>query len=347
MYCVHVFWLMLLLFFVLFFFYLFVLLIVIYVIYLFYFFFFSSRRRHTRCALVTGVQTCALPIWGAAGIARRLPGASGAARAGLARQAIYRRSGGERPPSRRRRNGGASSFFPGPVTPRDRSRGDPDPRLLAQAKKLEAPPSSACAPARRVRPPRASGPPIASKAAMGAAVRSKETAHGDQPHQRPRNPHRPRRPSAVTHRLSARRTGALRPPAAPGRARSPPPAGGAGLRRGAERRLRHPRSAAGRDPARGRSRGPALVLGQLLPSQDRPGPARPRRQRGRPAPLPARAGRLRGPLGRARAADRPGPDAHRAAQCLRVSVRPCGRALRGAHRLGLEDRKSTRLNSSP
>src|SRR3546814_4203464 len=28
------------------------------------FFFFSSRRRHTRCALVTGVQTCALPIFG-------------------------------------------------------------------------------------------------------------------------------------------------------------------------------------------------------------------------------------------------------------------------------------------
>src|SRR3546814_16741632 len=27
-----------------------------------FFFFFSSRRRHTRCALVTGVQTCALPI---------------------------------------------------------------------------------------------------------------------------------------------------------------------------------------------------------------------------------------------------------------------------------------------
>src|SRR3546814_8836698 len=30
----------------------------------FAFFFFSSRRRHTRCALVTGVQTCALPIYG-------------------------------------------------------------------------------------------------------------------------------------------------------------------------------------------------------------------------------------------------------------------------------------------
>src|SRR3546814_9137759 len=28
----------------------------------FSYFFFSSRRRHTRCALVTGVQTCALPI---------------------------------------------------------------------------------------------------------------------------------------------------------------------------------------------------------------------------------------------------------------------------------------------
>src|SRR3546814_4261650 len=27
------------------------------------FLFVSSRRRHTRCALVTGVQTCALPIW--------------------------------------------------------------------------------------------------------------------------------------------------------------------------------------------------------------------------------------------------------------------------------------------
>src|SRR3546814_5773491 len=31
-------------------------------------FFFSSRRRHTRCALVTGVQTCALPISRAAAL---------------------------------------------------------------------------------------------------------------------------------------------------------------------------------------------------------------------------------------------------------------------------------------
>src|SRR3546814_8437504 len=33
----------------------------IFVLFIFLFFF-SSRRRHTRCALVTGVQTCALPI---------------------------------------------------------------------------------------------------------------------------------------------------------------------------------------------------------------------------------------------------------------------------------------------
>src|SRR3546814_13061119 len=32
------------------------------VLYYLLLFFFSSRRRHTRCALVTGVQTCALPI---------------------------------------------------------------------------------------------------------------------------------------------------------------------------------------------------------------------------------------------------------------------------------------------
>src|SRR3546814_18413012 len=36
------------------------------------FFFFSSRRRHTRCALVTGVQTCALPILELLGEARRI-----------------------------------------------------------------------------------------------------------------------------------------------------------------------------------------------------------------------------------------------------------------------------------
>src|SRR3546814_10053477 len=34
-----------------------------FILFFFLFFFFSSRRRHTRCALVTGVQTCALPIF--------------------------------------------------------------------------------------------------------------------------------------------------------------------------------------------------------------------------------------------------------------------------------------------
>src|SRR3546814_6619845 len=34
--------------------------------------FFSSRRRHTRCALVTGVQTCALPIYAGGKIIAKL-----------------------------------------------------------------------------------------------------------------------------------------------------------------------------------------------------------------------------------------------------------------------------------
>src|SRR3546814_11352114 len=38
-----------------------------------FFFFFSSRRRHTRCALVTGVQTCALPICAAFPLVISLP----------------------------------------------------------------------------------------------------------------------------------------------------------------------------------------------------------------------------------------------------------------------------------
>src|SRR3546814_2253367 len=39
--------------------------------------FLSSRRRHTRCALVTGVQTCALPISFDPNLSR-IPGALGA-----------------------------------------------------------------------------------------------------------------------------------------------------------------------------------------------------------------------------------------------------------------------------
>src|SRR3546814_7898062 len=36
-------------------------------------FFFSSRRRHTSCALVTGVQTCALPICSISGLITEPP----------------------------------------------------------------------------------------------------------------------------------------------------------------------------------------------------------------------------------------------------------------------------------
>src|SRR3546814_9913316 len=45
------------------------------------YFFFSSRRRHTRCALVTGVQTCALPISQIEDLRRRAASARGEAEA--------------------------------------------------------------------------------------------------------------------------------------------------------------------------------------------------------------------------------------------------------------------------
>src|SRR3546814_1913040 len=48
------------------------------------FFFFSSRRRHTRCALVTGVQTCALPICSSAQTARTADGITTITRAAAA-----------------------------------------------------------------------------------------------------------------------------------------------------------------------------------------------------------------------------------------------------------------------
>src|SRR3546814_7401411 len=45
-------------------------LVLLYCLLLVFVFFFSSRRRHTRCALVTGVQTCALPIFTSASARR-------------------------------------------------------------------------------------------------------------------------------------------------------------------------------------------------------------------------------------------------------------------------------------
>src|SRR3546814_8746339 len=66
---------------------------------MYFFFFFSSRRRHTRCALVTGVQTCALPILK---LARQMFGKTGyadasmdelTAAAGMTRGALYHHFG--------------------------------------------------------------------------------------------------------------------------------------------------------------------------------------------------------------------------------------------------------------
>src|SRR3546814_4610825 len=59
-------------------------------------FFLSSRRRHTRCALVTGVQTCAIPIFPSAPCRRC---------AGPAPQAPASRREGGRPPRRNRPRG--------------------------------------------------------------------------------------------------------------------------------------------------------------------------------------------------------------------------------------------------
>src|SRR3546814_19344015 len=69
-------------------------------------FFVSSRRRHTRCALVTGVQTCALPI--SARPARRRKSCRQ-----WPSQRRGRRSGSC--PSRMRRHGGAETLPPLPL----------------------------------------------------------------------------------------------------------------------------------------------------------------------------------------------------------------------------------------
>src|SRR3546814_4235845 len=54
-----------------------------------YSFFFSSRRRHTRCALVTGVQTCSLPISHLEALRlAALSGLDGAARLGTLHQQV-------------------------------------------------------------------------------------------------------------------------------------------------------------------------------------------------------------------------------------------------------------------
>src|SRR3546814_18302273 len=68
-----------------------------------YFFLFSSRRRHTSCALVTGGQTCALPIFGSSleadttmgplANARRIPALEGMIQDAVGRGAKLRTGG--------------------------------------------------------------------------------------------------------------------------------------------------------------------------------------------------------------------------------------------------------------
>src|SRR3546814_17964099 len=76
--------------------------------------FFSSRRRHTRCALVTGVQTCALPIF---------RNSRGSCRAGSLPRSPRRR---DRPLSRRRRRDAAGAAR---APPRSRRGGSEERRV--------------------------------------------------------------------------------------------------------------------------------------------------------------------------------------------------------------------------
>src|SRR3546814_10747794 len=73
---------------------------------MFLFFFFSSRRRHTSCALVTGVQTCALPICAAGGGGAR----RGAARARFLRDLPLRPADPTRSDPPPGRSGGGGRF---------------------------------------------------------------------------------------------------------------------------------------------------------------------------------------------------------------------------------------------
>src|SRR3546814_2920503 len=64
-----------------------------------FFFFFPSRRRHTSCALVTGVQTCALPICSRSGdVGEQLAHQVGRGLGGSRR--VRRRNGNGHPPVR-------------------------------------------------------------------------------------------------------------------------------------------------------------------------------------------------------------------------------------------------------
>src|SRR3546814_11182753 len=120
------------------------------------FFFFSSRRRHTRCALVTVVQTCALPI--CPGGERRLHALQGH----LPRHALHRwPAGAVRVPGLLRRRG-ARRRAAVPVGPlgRQASRGLPrSPPVTGREGHYFLPPAS---PLDHPHRPHHPGPPVHS-----------------------------------------------------------------------------------------------------------------------------------------------------------------------------------------
>ncbi len=129
-------------------------------------------------------------------------------------------------------------------------------------------------------------------------------------------------------------------PSLRGSRRSPPPAGPRSARgrphRSDERHGRRLR----RHPDRGRRRRRALELRQHLPPPLRADRAQARRERGRPAPIPGRAGRQRGEVGRIGTQDRDRPLLVRAPQHLRVSpaTRPRASTAPSPDRSGARDR---------
>src|SRR3546814_2121775 len=78
-------------------------------------FFFTSRRRHTSCALVTGVQTCALPILRNAAITWERPAGTGWPRYRLSRQPVAGMAAAMGPGRRRALSCVAMNASPRPV----------------------------------------------------------------------------------------------------------------------------------------------------------------------------------------------------------------------------------------
>src|SRR3546814_234717 len=99
-----------------------------------HYFFFSSRRRHTRCALVTGVQTCALPISRTVSTGSRSNGCGSDGRQQVRHQDRLHRHGGVRLARPARTDGGhAPDPAHGPAGGRPCGRGQthPDRETLA------------------------------------------------------------------------------------------------------------------------------------------------------------------------------------------------------------------------